>query len=467
MNNKFKYLLKNTGILVISNFSSKILVFLLVPLYTSVLSTYEYGIYDLVYSMIQLLFPVLSINIADGVMRYAMDRKWDKKEIISVAIFHLGICFFLVALFLGINKAFGIWKDILNFEALIFFYFVSYVFNQFLIQFAKGMEKIKEMGIAGALGTLSMLGFNILFLCVIKNGLPGFFMANALGQAVPAVFLGFRLRIWKYIGITLNRTLQREMLIYSFPLLFSTIGWWMNSAADKYVVTFICGVAANGLLSVAYKIPSILNTLQSIFIQAWQVSAIKEYGSKETTIFYGKAFVYLNASICMCCSILILLTRNIAHILFAKDFYTAWEYVPFLLISSVINSASGFIGPILSAKKDSKSMAKSAIYGTGINIILNIILVYLIGIQGAAIATVISSYIIYYVRKKAVEDVFVNGQYRNILISWGVLCAEAIFEICTTSYIVPSICLVVIIFIYRETMLAFCHVIKKLFLRKI
>lgn len=65
MNTKAKYLIKNTGILTISNFSSKILVFLLVPLYTSVLSTAEYGTYDLAISTVTLLYPILTVNIVD------------------------------------------------------------------------------------------------------------------------------------------------------------------------------------------------------------------------------------------------------------------------------------------------------------------------------------------------------------------------------------------------------------------
>ena len=68
MNQRSKFLFKNLGILTIGNFSSKILVFLLVPLYTSVLSTYEYGIYDLVISTVSLLYPLLTLNITDAIM---------------------------------------------------------------------------------------------------------------------------------------------------------------------------------------------------------------------------------------------------------------------------------------------------------------------------------------------------------------------------------------------------------------
>lgn len=78
---KASYLLKNMWVLTISNFSSKILIFLLVPLYTSVLSTEEYGKYDLAVSTATLLYPLLTLNIVDAVMRFLMDKNSDRVSI--------------------------------------------------------------------------------------------------------------------------------------------------------------------------------------------------------------------------------------------------------------------------------------------------------------------------------------------------------------------------------------------------
>lgn len=113
MENKFKYLFKNIGVLMIANFSSKILVFLLVPLYTSVLSTTEYGSYDLAVSTATLLFPILTLNIVDAVMRFSMDCAVNKKTIatigmkfISISAILFGICMWLlkrINLLPGIN----------------------------------------------------------------------------------------------------------------------------------------------------------------------------------------------------------------------------------------------------------------------------------------------------------------------------------------------------------------------------
>ena len=98
MNQRYKYLLKDTGLLTISNFASKVLVFLLVPLYTSVLSTEEYGIYDLIVSTVSLLYPLLTLNIVDAVMRFTMDKDVDKKQVAYIGIRYVGISVLVIAM---------------------------------------------------------------------------------------------------------------------------------------------------------------------------------------------------------------------------------------------------------------------------------------------------------------------------------------------------------------------------------
>lgn len=432
MNVRSKYLIKNIGILTISNFASKILVFLLVPLYTSVLSTEEVGLYDLVISTVSLLFPILTLNIVDALMRFLMDKSKSKEEIALIGIKYVAISILPFLLFLIIVSRIEVLRSIHGFEILIFLYYLFNCFNQYLIQFAKGIEKVSVMGAAGVIGTVTMLTANLVLLLVAEAGLPGFFVANILGQALPAIYLLVQTKVWNYINKgKVNKNLQKEMLLYCVPLIATAIGWWVNSASDKYVVSFICGVAANGVLSVSYKIPAIINTLQSIFTQAWQISAVKEYGEKDTAAFYGKTFNVLNGFMAAACSCLIILAKPIGHVLYQKEFFIAWQYVPFLLIASVLNSASGFLGPILSAKKASKPMAMSAVYGATTNVVMNIVFVYLIGIQGATIATVISSFIIYWVRKRAIGDEIKIDGYGIILITWLLLCIQAIFEIYT------------------------------------
>lgn len=467
MEEKSKPLLKNLVILTISNFASKILVFLLVPLYTNILSTTEYGIYDLVISTISLSGPILSLNIVDAVMRFMMDKNYDKNEVATIGIKYISYSLVTVALFLVVLNYLDIWQEIRGLEFYIFLYYLFYILNQYLIQLAKGLEKIVYMGIAGVIGTITMIATNVLFLLVFKWGLTGFFIANILSQSIPVLYFFIKLKYWTLISsFKTDKKIAREMLVYCIPLIASVAGWWVNSGSDKYVVTFFCGVATNGVLSTAYKIPSILNTLQGIFIQAWQISAIKEYGEDDAATFYGNTFSVVNMLMCAACSWLVILTRPLAHLLYSKDFYVAWKFVPFLLISSVLNCASGFMGPVLSAKKDSKSMAISAVYGAVVNLVLNIVFVYLIGAQGIAIATVIASFIIYQVRKNTVGNGINIEKYRIIIITWIFLCLQAVVEVYTSLWGIEIIIMVVMMIINLEQIKKVIFMISRLIKRE-
>ena len=70
---KYKRLLSNTVILGTGTFASKVLVFLLMPLYTSILSTSEFGVADILTQTANLLIPLASVGICDGMFRFILD----------------------------------------------------------------------------------------------------------------------------------------------------------------------------------------------------------------------------------------------------------------------------------------------------------------------------------------------------------------------------------------------------------
>lgn len=141
----------------------------------------------------------------------------------------------------------------------------------------------------------------------------------------------------------------------------------------------------------------------------------------------------------------------------------AWKYVPFLLVSSVLNCASGLLGPILSAKKNSKAMMWSAIVGAVANIIMNIVFVNLTGIQGATFATLVSSYIIYIIRKYAVgEDIYINNYY-VIIVTWLILVVQGIIESNFMNYYLEILCVVVIIIINKNSVWQVLNLVKNIY----
>ena len=467
MNAKYKYLLKNTGIFAICNFASKILVFLLVPLYTKVLTTEEYGIYDLVVSSVSIILPVLTWNILDALVRYEMDNKSEKQDVILVGLHYVIGSILVVSAGIIVIKSFGLVPSLKGLEWYVLGYYVAYVLQQFFLQVARGLEKIKCMGIAGILNTAILVGSNIYFLLIVKSGIGGFFLSTILSCLIPAVYVAVSIKIWKLFSTPkFDKSLKKEMVGYSFPLVFSTISWWINSASDRYVVTWLCGIAQNGILSVSYKIPSIINTIFGMFGQAWQISAIKEFNDDSSKTFYENVIVCLNTMTIIACCFLIAFSELIGKILYAKEFFVAWELAPFLIVSTVFNSASGLLGPILSAIKDTTSMAKSAIYGAIVNVVLNVVLVYIGGAQGATIATVISAAVIYFIRKKAVDKVIHLEKDRILIFSVILLVLESVSVIYIRNILLTSILVVAVLAINYKNMKKLFVALCQRFLKK-
>lgn len=460
MREKYKELFQNTGVFAISNFSSKILIFLLVPIYTRTLSVTDYGFYDLTYTTIQLLFPVLTLGITEAVMIFLLRTENIKKQIFSISMIHLGIGTLVFFFCLIINSVLKISLLIEKYEIFILIFFFLYCFENILFQFVKGINQVKNMAIASISGTLAMTIFNILFLLVFKWGLRGYYIANILGYFIPCMYLVVKLRLWRFFDFKIDVNLQKKMIYYAVPLIINTIGWWVNNSSNRYVVTAICGIGANGLISVAYKIPNIISTIAGIFLQAWQISAIRERMSEDRKSFYSDFFLHYNAILCIISMFFIIGNKFIAQFIFGNDFYEAWKYVPFLVISAMLNSVAGYMGAILAADMNSKALAKSAIYGIIINIIFSIVLTFFMGPQGIAIASMIASFVIYFVREKASQGEVRNKHYNKVLQSWIPMIVLGIDMIYFADPIIAGAIVIFVLYLYKPSIMVIINKLK-------
>ena len=397
MGEKIRYLLKNIGLMTLSNFASKIISFLLVPLYTSALSTTEYGTYDLYTTTAFLLIPVLSLCASDAVIRFALDEHEDKSEVFSIGLELFIRASFIIAILIAVNWALDLIPLFNEYPGFFVLYYMTCLLSDILTQFARGLERVFDVAIAGVLSSLVTVSLNIVLLVVVPIGLTGYFAASCAAFGITIVYLALRLQIWRYVTVSRSKTLKLRMERYSAPLIFNQIGWWINNASDRYVVTMICGAAANGIYSVAYKIPSLLSVFQTIFNQAWTLSVVKEVESNDTS-FITKVYSVYNCGMVLLCTVLVALDRVVAHVLFANEFYAAWQYAPILLVSVVFSSLSYLLGGIFTATKDSSVIARTTVIGAVVNLAVSLLLTPVIGPMGAAIATLVSYIVVWVLR---------------------------------------------------------------------
>lgn len=444
--NRAKYLVKNTVLFTISSFGSKLISFFLVPLYTNVLSTSDYGAADLISTTVKLLLFVFSLNITSGVLRFSIDNDEYHGSYLQygIKIFVIGFALLGVTLIPVINAgAFG-------FNTTSYWYILSMYFflglHEILSNYFRARDKIALIVIAGIATTLVTVIGNIVFLLGLKIGFTGYMLSIILGQLIACLILLFFGRPKLIHQPMLSVDQKKEILFYSIPLIFNGVAWWINQSLDKYFITSMLSLDENGIYAVASKIPTILSTLLTIFMQAWNLSAIKEYKSKDSAEFYANTYKTLRCFLSLCASGLIVLSIPIARIMFAKDFFVAWRYSSILLLAGIFSGMSSFLGSIFSAAKKSNIFAYSTVAAAIVNISLNALLIPKIGIQGATIATAISFFTIWIIRYFFVQRFKkIDIDILSEMVIYLLLIIQIILEQHENHYYVFQACIIILI----------------------
>lgn len=393
---KYKYLVKNIFLFMISGLFVNIVSFLLLPVYTSFLSTEQYAIIDLITVTQQLLFPLLTLSFCDAVLRFAIEEKSEEKGIFTVGIISVLASSLIVLIIAPVLQT--LFSEQINVSYFII-YFVVMAFNQLFANYARAIDKVRLMSFSAAGGNVVTILLNIVFIVWFDWELEGYLLALIIGQML--ILMSYLLigKFYKEISFKLpNRMLIKKMIKYSLPLIPNSLFWWINSSLDRYFLRALCGFSIVGLYSVASKIPAILTTVTGVFQQAWNLSAFKEYESTDRNQFYNNIFLFFHIFMLFAMILLVAMSKIIGTIIFSKDFFEAWRLVPWLLWGTYINSLNSFLGGIFTAQKNTKLLFTTTGIGAVVNCILNYLLILLWGGVGAAIATLISYCVVFVMR---------------------------------------------------------------------
>ncbi|WP_054331854.1 oligosaccharide flippase family protein [Merdimmobilis hominis] len=383
--NKYKKLIGNTVIFAIGSFSSKLLVFLLMPLYTRVLTTSDYGVMDIIVNTSNLLIPIVMVSINEGIIRFGLDRSVRKSDVLSTG---LGVClagFLVFGLFIPLMK----WVEFISsYTMLIYAYVLAGCLKSVVSQFVRAIGYVKLYAFDGILSTFTTVVFNILLLVVFKWGINGYVLSTVLSNVLSVLFLFWIANLKKFVKPRqVSPAIAKAMLVYSLPLIPTTIFWWITNVSGRYMVTYFLGESANGLFSVAYKIPTVITMISGIFSQAWQISAVTEADDPGQSRFYSDIFSSYQTVVFMCASGVLLLIKPITAILVSEAFYPSWKYVPFLVLSVIFSCFVTFLGTFyMVAKKNAMALVTTCV-GAGLNLVLNYFLIPKYGVNGAAFAT--------------------------------------------------------------------------------
>ncbi len=394
----YKTLFVNTLIFALGSFGSKLLVLVLVPLYTAALTPEEYGTVDLIAQTANILIPIFTLTISEAALRFGLDTKWecDRQKIYTICLRVMAIGLIAMAAIFPLLAQ----LDYLDgFELLLYVYVWTSSLRQINMTFIRAVERVKLFAVDGILCTLTMLLLNILFLLKFKWGIWGYLLAIILSDAFSSTFLFTAGKLWRYItfGRT-DKSLIRSMISYAAPMMPATVLWIVTSISDHFIVKYFHGEYLNGILVVAYKIPNILTTVFTMFSQAWNMSAISENNSAERESFYTRVFSLNQSFMYVLSAGILMLIRPITRVWVDAAYYESYKYAPILTIATIFTCFNVFLGSVYIAQKKTKHTFYTSLAAGVTNIVLNFALIPHFGIYGAAIATFAAYFAVFFYR---------------------------------------------------------------------
>ncbi len=396
--NETQRLMRNTGLIAVGNLSTKLISFFLLPLYTALLSTADYGNYDYLITIATFCVPFVSVLMDESIFRYLIDCKTadDQKRVMSTSVV-------IVLIGMGAFAVIGVpvmWLLKYKYTVYAVLYILISTAGGMMSAVLRGIGRTDQFALYNFITGFIQILLNVLFIAVLRWGLVGLLLPALITQPLMILFFFLKLRLWKLFSFrAFGKKLAGEMIRYALPLIPNKLSWTIINLSSRFAIMNVLGESANGLYAVSYKFPNLMDMVYGFFYQSWKESSARILDDDSRDSFYQSVYDNLK-NLLMALVVGMTAFMPIAFsFLVDADYYSAIYYVPPLLLATYFSNISGFYGGIFTAYKDTKIMGITTGVAAAINLAATILSIRFLGLYAAALATLLANFVIYIYRK--------------------------------------------------------------------
>jgi O-antigen/teichoic acid export membrane protein len=384
----------------LGNLFVRSLAFILLPLYSNLISTTEFGNYSLlisVYAVVQVFFQFGMFGALNKF--YIAEKSENKKLLIFSSILNsIFIIASLLTLILWLLSS-QISVIIFNspdFKNILTLTFVALLFETlgfYILSLLKTMGRAKKVVEYSAFGAILNLVLNIYFVYFLRLSIFGIILAQLISGIILLLLLLPLLRN-KYV-FKIDKAILNVVIKFSLPLIFANLFMAGSNVADRFILNIYSGREQVGLYSFAYRIALIMSILIASFSTAWYPHSLNLFYTDNYKFSFGKILNKLLAVSCLLLLVVSLLAGYLfeIHLLGISFFNPAYRsgiiIIPIIMIGYLLNGISSYYSVYPSVSNKSYHLMFSELIAFLMNVILNIILIPHLGIIGAALSTAI------------------------------------------------------------------------------
>lgn len=390
---------KHSVVYGLGNIAPKIIGLILIPLYTNpgYITHAEYGALSILEATTQLLVGLLTMAMVQGLTRWYWEKKYvaDQKSIFFTTIVFLlfTITPFSVALLLCAKPISLLLFKSTSYSLLISLSIVTagirIITNQILC-LVKLQSKSVFYSTTNLIKFVLILGLTLYGIIIRGKGLEAIWLAYVIGEGI--VLIALIPYAFKNSQLKFHITVLKEMLVYGLPLMFASVSSVILSVTDRYMLNSISGLEQTGIYSLGLRIANSLNVvLSSSLALALSPIRMKKMNDPDNQRFYSKINTYTSYVFIIALLALSLFSLEILKIFTGSVKY--WEangIIPIISFALFFGLMKNNVTIGLSIKKRTIVIGLITFFIGGVNIILNLLLIRILDIYGAALATLIS-----------------------------------------------------------------------------
>lgn len=392
---KFKLFMENFLVYGFGGIINKVIPLIMIPIITRLMpnSTY-FGISDMSNTIISFASALAIMGMCDAMYRLFFEKNEEeyKKDVCSTTLAFTLITSFIIFLILIIFK-----EPIaeLFFGDSVFAYIIYITAIATLVSATNSvisaptrMQNKKKTFLL--INTISPILAYSIAIPLLLNGyyiiaLP---LASAISGIAIEIIFAILNRQWFSLK-KVNYKLLKQMLIIALPLLPNFLIYWVFNSFDKVMITNVLGIGEAGVYAIGSKLGHVSQLIYTAFAGGWQYFAFSTMREKDQVKSNSLVFEYLGVVSFIATMVMCVLSKLFFKLLFTEEYLSAYIVAPYLFMAPLLQMLFQVeVNQFLVIKKTWPSLLLLT-SGAVINIILNSILIPKLGIEGAAIATLI------------------------------------------------------------------------------
>lgn len=232
------------------------------------------------------------------------------------------------------------------------------------------------------------LGYNVLVATFIIEP----FISLILGEYIIRKIKCSVFRRMKVAKFSISKT--KELLIESLPLVFTSVAWLLYTRVDIIMLGLIEGHESVGIYSAAVKISEVTNFIPAILVSVITPLIYKDYKNRfKYDMGFQSLFYFITIVMVFITLLIFMVSEDLINFVFGHTFFDSISVLKIHAWCGVIMGHALISGRYLLFDNMQKITLHRHVTGLSLNLVMNVVLIPFFGVNGAAIATLLSLFI--------------------------------------------------------------------------